>query len=100
MRQGHRKIELEQRIWRYLNGHPSDIKQWIQEDTIDIQMMVTELLLLADMFQLLDEALLNRINIIYSLMVDSNILHDKLEHQLITFIEEYKQKFDLIYRPF
>lgn len=100
LRQGHRKIELEQRIWRYLNGHPSDIKQWIQEDTIDIQMMVTELLLLADMFQLLDEALLNRINIIYSLMVDSNILHDKLEHQLITFIEEYKQKFDLIYRPF
>ena len=94
LRQCARKSEMEQRLWRYLNGHPSEIRQWIQEDTTDIQMIITELLLLLDMFQLIDKPLLDRMNLIYSLLIDTTTLHDIMETQLITFIQECKQKID------
>jgi hypothetical protein len=85
---------MEQRLWRYMNGHPSEIAQWIQEDTTDIQMILTELLLLLDMFQIIDRPLMDRMNLIYSLLIDSTTLHDIMEKQLITFIGECKQKID------
>jgi len=94
LRQCVRKSEMEQRLWRYLNGHPSEIKQWIQEDTTDVQMILTELLLLMDMFEIIDRSLLDRMNLIYSLLIDSTTLHDIMENQLITFIGECKQKID------
>ncbi len=94
LRQCVRKSEMEQRIWKYINGHPSEIIQWIQEDTTDIQMILTELLLLLDMFQIIDRELMDRMNLIYSLLVDSTTLHDVMEKQLITFIREFKQKID------
>jgi hypothetical protein len=94
LRQCVRKSEMEQRLWRYLNGHPSEIKQWIQEDSTDIQMILTELLLLMDMFDIIDRQLLDRMNLIYSLLIDSTTLHDIMETQLIIFIGECKQKID------
>lgn len=94
LRQCARKSEMEQRLWRYLNGHPSEIKQWIQEDSTDIQSILTELLLLLDTFQLIDLPLINRMNLIYSLLIDSTTLHDIMEKQLITFVEECKLKID------
>jgi SpoVK/Ycf46/Vps4 family AAA+-type ATPase len=97
LRQLVRKPEMEARIWRYLNGHPSQIKQWIQEDTVDVQMIVTELMLLMDMFHVIDRPLLDRMNLIYSLLVDSTTLHDIMEIQLIAFIGECKQKIDDAY---
>ena len=94
LRQCVRKSEMEQRLWRYMNGHPSEIVQWIQEDTTDIQMILTELLLLLDMFQIIDRPLMDRMNLIYSLLIDSTTLHDIMEKQLVTFIRECKQKID------
>ena len=94
LRQCVRKSEMEQRIWKYINGHPSDIIDWIQEDTTDIQMILTELLLLLDMFQIIDRKLMDRLNLIYSLLVDSTTLHNIMEKQLVTFIGECKQKID------
>jgi SpoVK/Ycf46/Vps4 family AAA+-type ATPase len=94
LRQSVRKTEMEHRMWNYLNGHPSDIKQWIQDDTVDVHMIVTELLLLMDMFHLIDRPLLDRINLIYSLLLDSTTLYDVMETQLIKFIGECRQKID------
>jgi len=94
LRQCARKSEMEQRLWKYINGHPSEIAQWIQEDTTDIQMILTELLLLLDMFKLIDRPLMDRMNLIYSLLIDSTTLHDIMEKQLITFIGECKLKID------
>jgi len=94
LRQSVRKTEIEERLWRYLNGHPAHIKEWIKDDSMDVQMIVTELLLLMDMFQLIDQSVLERIDLIYSLMIDSTSLHDIMEAQLITFIKECKQKID------
>jgi hypothetical protein len=47
-----------------------------------------------DMFQIIDRSLMDRMNLIYSLLIDSTTLHDIMEKQLITFIGECKQKID------
>jgi DNA polymerase III delta prime subunit len=95
LRQQSKKREIELRIWKYIHCHPSEILPLIQDDTIDYQVILTELLLLMDMFDLVDEAFMNRLNIIYQLLSDNTILFDRMEEQLIQFIMECKQKFEM-----
>jgi hypothetical protein len=56
--------------------------------------IITELLLLVDMFDIMDEAFMNRINMIYQLLSDNTLLFDKMEEQLVKLIMEFKEKFD------
>ena len=94
LRQYTKKQEIELRIWKYIHCHPREILSLIQDDTIDYQVIIMELLLLADMFGLLDESFMNRLNMIYQLLSDSTFLFDKMEEQMVQFIIEFKQKFE------
>jgi hypothetical protein len=38
---------------------------------------------------------MNRLNIIYQLLSDNTILFDRMEEQLVRFIMECKQKFEM-----
>lgn len=96
LRQHLRKPDIEKRIWSYIHCHPSEVSTLIQDDSIDFQVIVSEILLLADMFQIIDHSLINRINLIYPLIIDSTILYEETEIQLIKLINEFKQKFELI----
>jgi hypothetical protein len=42
----------------------------------------------------LDEELINKINLIYPIIIDNTILHDETEEQLKKMIELFKQKFE------
>jgi DNA polymerase III delta prime subunit len=99
LRQAARKSEVELRIWKYLHAHPSDRIHLIREDNTDYQMIVSEILLLVDIFKLMDHAMINRINLIYQLIIDSTNLYDKTEEQLILLLDEFKQKFEQKYSP-
>jgi len=99
LRQAARKSEVELRIWKYLHAHPSDRIHLIREDNTDYQMIVSEILLLVDIFKLMDHAMINRINLIYQLIIDSTNLYDKTEEQLILLLDEFKQKFERKYSP-
>ena len=46
------------------------------------------------MFDIMDEAFMNRINMIYQLLSDNTLLFDKMEEQLVKLIMEFKEKFD------
>lgn len=94
LRQYSKKQEIELRIWKYIHCHASKITTLIQDDSIDYQVIITELLLLSDMFGIMDEPFMNRINIIYQLLSDNTLLFDKMEEQLIKLIVEFKDKFD------
>ena len=85
---------MEYRIWKYIHAHPSDILSLLREESIDYHTIVSEVLLLSDMFQILDHVLIDRINLLYQLMIDSTHLYHKTEEQLINLIKEFKQKFD------
>jgi DNA polymerase III delta prime subunit len=94
LRQTVRKAEIEQRIWNYIHCHPSEIKSIIHNNNVDYQLIVSEILLLADIFSILDEELINKINLIYPIIIDNTILHDETEEQLKKMIELFKQKFE------
>jgi hypothetical protein len=66
----------------------------IRDETIDFQMIITEIMLLADMFQIMDDALIKRINLLYLIIVDSTNLYDMIENQFVQFLQEFKQKFE------
>ena len=97
LRQTMRKTEIEYRIWKYIHCHPSEIHSIIKDVTIDYQVIISEILLLANIFYIIDDSLIHRINLIYPLIVDSTILHDTIEHQFIKLINEFKEKFETKY---
>ena len=94
LRQTPRKQETEQRIWKYLHCHPADMAAIIEDTNVDYQSILSELLLLADMFGILDAALLERINIICPFVTDGTILYEETNKQLVRLMEECKQKFE------
>jgi hypothetical protein len=94
LRQSTRKKETELRIWKYLHCHPSDMLSLIRDETVDFQTILSELILLADMFHIMDEELIRRMNMIYPIMIDSTNLHDMIETQFIICIQEFKRKFE------
>lgn len=94
LRQTPRKQETDQRIWKYFHCHPSEMGTLLHDTNVDHQSILTEILLLADMFGILDETLMDRINIIFPLITDGTILYDETDKQFIQLLDEFKQKFE------
>lgn len=94
LRQTTRKHEIEHRVLEYLQCHPAQIIQIIQDNNVDYQSIISEILQLADIFGILDSELVERINIIYPLIIDNTILYSETEKQIVKLIKEFKQKFE------
>jgi len=94
LRQTTRKSDVEHRIWKYIHCHPSEISSIIQDDNVDYQAIVSEILLLSDIFSIMDIDLVNKINLLYPLIIDSTILHDETEEHLVKLIRLFKRKFE------
>ena len=94
LRQTTRKVETEARIWSYLHCHPDNIQYIINDETVDYQTIISEILLLADMFGIIDVTIIDRINLLYPLIADATILHDEVATQAVKLISEFKQKFE------
>lgn len=97
LRQTIRRSDMESRIWKYLHCHPTEITKIIQDENVDHQAILSEILLLSDIFSIIDDELINKINLIYLLIVDSTILHTETEEQLACIIRLFKQKFETKY---
>lgn len=94
LRQTARKSDIEQRIWKYIHCHPSDIQSIIQDTNVDYQSIISEILLLADIFSIMDNELVEKINLIYPLLIDSSILYNETEIQILSLVKQFKQKFE------
>jgi DNA polymerase III delta prime subunit len=94
LRQTVRKSEVEYRLWNYIHCHPSEISKIIYSDDVDHQSIISEILLLSDMLSILDEELIEKINLLYPIVIDNTILHDETETQLVKLISLFKQKFE------
>jgi DNA polymerase III delta prime subunit len=94
LRQTPKKQEIEDRLWNYLHCHPSMIDSILHDHNIDHQGILSEILLLSDIFQLLDSSLIHQINTIYPFIADGTILYNETEQLLIDLIKEFKQKFE------
>jgi DNA polymerase III delta prime subunit len=94
LRQTIRKTDIECRIWKYIHIHPSEIISILRDDTIDNHGIITEVLLLSDIFDFMDNDILSKINTIYPLITESTSLHEEVEYNIIDLIKLFKQKFE------
>jgi DNA polymerase III delta prime subunit len=94
LRQTIRKNNIEQRIWKYIHCHPSQISNIVRDTNIDYQAIISEILLLADIFSIMDIELINKINLIYPLLIDSSNLYNETEDHICKLIKMFKQKFE------
>ncbi len=94
LRQTLRKTDIEKRVWKYIHCHPSQISTIIKDSTIDFQTIISEILLLSDIFSIMDDEIINKINLIYPLVTDSTILYDEIENQIKNMIEVFRLKFE------
>ncbi len=94
LRQSSRKLETEYRIWKYIHCHPSEILSIINDSTIDYQTITTEIMLLADIFSIIDIELVSKVNTIYPFLADNTILHVEIVEKIQELIELFKRKFE------
>lgn len=93
LRQNSRRIEIEERLWMYIHCHPAQISAIINDSRVDYHTIVSEILLLADQFHIMDDKIIEQINIIYPLLADSMLYKEK-EEEMIKLIKEFKVKFE------
>lgn len=94
LRQTTRKPDIEQRIWKYIHSHPLEVQSIINDTNVDYQAIISEILLLADIFGIMDNQIINKINLIYPLLIDSTLLHNETGEQILSLIQMFKQKFE------
>lgn len=94
LRQTTRKSNIENRIWKYIHCHPNEITSIINDTNVDYQAIISEILLLADIFTIMDNQLIDKINMIYPLLIDSTMLQNETETQINSIIRLFKQKFE------
>lgn len=94
LRMTERQKDTEERIWKYLHAHPTEWKDLLQESNMDYQMILSEILLLADMFQMLDSELIEKINMIYPFITDTTYLYKETETHIIDLFRVFKDKIE------
>lgn len=94
LRQNSRRGEMEERFWSYLHSHPSQMEKILENENVDDHTIISEILLLMDLFQMMDPSLVHRINLIYPLLTDNSSLYYEKEMQMIEILKEFKVKFD------
>jgi DNA polymerase III delta prime subunit len=94
LRQTTRKTEVENRIWKYIHCHPSEILAILRDESVDSHTIITEIMLLADIFSIIDNEFIDKINLLYSLIIDSTSLQHIIEDQSIQLIRLFKRKFE------
>lgn len=97
LRQVPHKLDIESRLWKYIHSHPEEIETILHSDNIDYQVILSEILLLSDIYSILDMELIAKINLLYPLIIDNTILHDITEYQIIELIKLFKAKFENVY---
>ena len=91
--------ETEHRIWNYLHAHPSELPGLLRQSHVDYQMILTELLLLADLFSIMDQDFIEQLNALYPFITDATYLHVETERHLCALLREFKDKIERACQP-
>ena len=94
LRQMDRHQDTEERIWNYLHAHPSTLLTLLRKSTMDEVGILSELLLLADHFHVLDSEIVHHINLIYPLVAETTPLRNEWERHALQLITGLKGKIE------
>lgn len=94
LRQSDRKEETDTRVWRYLHAHPTELPSLLRQTHVDYPLLLTELLLLAELLGVIDTAFLRDLNGLYPFLADTFPLHSEVERRLILLMRGLKEKIE------
>lgn len=94
LRQRAHQADTEHRIWKYLHAHPSELPSLLHQEHVDYLVLLTEILLLADVFHVMDEDFLVHLNALYPFLTDATYLHAETEAHLVELLREFKDKIE------
>jgi hypothetical protein len=94
LRQREHQEDTEHRIWKYLHAHPSELPALLRQEHVDYLVFLTEILLLADLFHIMDQEFLDHLNALYPFLTDATYLHQEADVRLIELLREFKDKIE------
>jgi DNA polymerase III delta prime subunit len=86
--------KIQERIQNYLNMRIDSLSDILQDEMIDYQVVLSEILILSNNFCILDEEILDRINMVYTLLKTSYSNIKLIEKQLVDILKLFRQKFE------
>lgn len=89
--------EIEQRLQKYIHAHPSELHSIVYSKTSDHSVILSEILLLANHFDVCDEDLLYQINATYGFLMDTTYNYELLDKNTQKTAELFRQKFESKY---
>ena len=99
LRQADRKAETDARVWSYLHAHPSEYPALLRLPQTDLPLLFTELLLLAEVFGVMDDAFLRDLNSMYPFIADASPLSAETERRLVRLLRGFKEKIECACKP-
>jgi DNA polymerase III delta prime subunit len=97
LRFSNKQNEIESRINYYIHSHNENIPNILLNKTVDFTTILTEILLLANHFEILDKELMDCINITYPFLTDSIYSNSIVESYIVKTINIFRQKFEQSY---
>lgn len=89
--------EIEKRLQQYINAHPKEIEEIVNSKNTDHSIILSEVLLLANHFEICDEEILFQINTAYGFLMDSTFNYSLLDKNTLKTVELFRQKFESKY---
>jgi DNA polymerase III delta prime subunit len=89
--------DIEQRLQQYINAHPKEIQAIVNSKSTDHNIILSEILLLANHFEICDEEILFQINTAYGFLMDSTFNYSLLDKNTLKTVELFRQKFESKY---
>ncbi len=86
-----RKDSSELRLWKYMNSHPDSLDEILEDDSVDMQTILSEILLLGQILNVINLELLTKINAIYPLLTDGTVLYDKVDSVMRDILITFRQ---------
>lgn len=86
--------EIEERVQHYIQGHPEEICTILKDKSIDYTNILSDILLLSNHFNILDEELMNSINISYMFLTDSTLSNILANTHIQKCLLLFRKKFE------
>jgi hypothetical protein len=85
---------IRNRLVSYIHAHPEELAQLVQSSDTDYTAILSEILLLANAFHMLDEGLLTQVNATYAFLADSTFSDTLLQTNTLKTLQMFRQKFE------
>jgi len=88
-----RRVEADERFWFYLHHHPSQLQEFLRTVNTDSNTILSEILLMSQIYLVMDSELLDQINLAIPLL-NANVQMEYVSKLIASIIGLFKQKFE------